>query len=93
MKKRPVAAPELEPILTTARVLEVIPFTRQWIWRNVQTGAFPPPIQLSRGRRGWRRSVILRWLADRERSPVSSRQYFNHDRSASKTDVTAVTDR
>ena len=36
------------------------------VWRLRNRDQFPPPIQLSPGRVGWRRSDLERWLAQRE---------------------------
>jgi prophage regulatory protein len=69
-----------ERIVDPGELLERIPLDRSTIWRMVQEGRFPPPIQLTASRIGWRWSSILAWLADRERNPVESRSYFGRDK-------------
>jgi len=32
------------------------------IWRKRRAGEFPPPIQLSTGRIGWKRQTVLNWV-------------------------------
>lgn len=47
---------------------EVIAFTqrsRSSLMRDVEAGRFPPPVELGPRQKGWRRSVVLKWAADR----------------------------
>ena len=39
---------------------------RVTIWRKVRTGEFPAPLDLGRGRVGWREQDIEKWLESRE---------------------------
>lgn len=64
-------------VLTERELLERVPLNRSTVWRMVQEGRFPPPIQLSPARKGWRWSVIAAWLADREAHPIKRRRYFS----------------
>jgi prophage regulatory protein len=68
-----------ERILETSELLERVPLDRSTIWRMVQEGRFPKPIQLTRSRIGWRWSAVLAWLAEREANPVEARPYFGRD--------------
>ena len=83
-RRRPSKVPAIdnadERIVDPNELLERIPLDRSTIWRMVQEGRFPPPIQLTASRIGWRWSSILAWLADRERNPVESRSYFGRDK-------------
>jgi prophage regulatory protein len=71
---RPI--PDNERIITLKEVCERIPLTRQSIWRMARDGRFPPPIRLTASRVGWRLSLILAWIADRESNPPAPRKYF-----------------
>ena len=66
-------------VLTTAELLERIPLDRSTIWRMVREERFPPPIQLTRSRIGWRWSTVLAWLDERERHRIQARPYFGRD--------------
>lgn len=44
-------------------IVGIAPIT---IWRLRREGKFPPPLRLTKGRIGWRRSDLERWLAERE---------------------------
>jgi predicted DNA-binding transcriptional regulator AlpA len=68
-----------ERILTTSEVLARIPINRSTLWRMSQSGRFPPPIQISPARVGWRLSAVLDWIDERERKPAKSRCYFGRE--------------
>jgi prophage regulatory protein len=72
------SSPQSEPdrILTTSELLERIPLDRTTIWRMVREKRFPPPIQLTTARIGWRWSAVAAWLAERERHRIPARSYF-----------------
>jgi len=53
-------------ILSPKELLERIPLDRSTVYRMVRDNRFPPPIQLTSTRIGWRWSEIVRWLAERE---------------------------
>jgi prophage regulatory protein len=65
-----------ERILTTEELTRRVPLTRVTIWRMVQEGRFPAPIQLTSSRIGWRWSAVLEWLAQREQHPERRRAFF-----------------
>jgi prophage regulatory protein len=77
-------------ILDPQELLERIPLDRSTVYRMVQEGRFPAPIQLTSSRIGWRWSAILRWLAEREAGAVKPRgNYFGRDKAAPAADETA----
>ena len=48
--------------------------SRSTIWRLTQSGDFPRPVAISPGRKGWLKSQVDAWIADRfraERQTVS----------------------
>ena len=55
-----------DPILTWSEVLKIVPYSRVQVWRMVRAGSFPPPLQLSERRIGWRQSVVEEWINSRE---------------------------
>jgi predicted DNA-binding transcriptional regulator AlpA len=68
-----------ERIVTEAELVKLISFDRSTIWKMCREGRFPPPIQLSPARKGWRWSRVLAWLDERERNPVHARAYFGRE--------------
>jgi prophage regulatory protein len=72
--------PADERILDPSELLERIPLDRSTIYRMVQEGRFPAPIQLTPSRIGWKWSAVLRWISEREKHPVESRQYFGRNK-------------
>jgi prophage regulatory protein len=46
--------------------------SRATIYRQVATGEFPAPYQLSKGRVGWKEVEVEEWLDSRERSAARS---------------------
>ena len=75
-KHKPHTIPDNERIITPKELCERIPLDRSTIWRMVQSGHFPAPIHLGTSRIGWRLSVVLQWIADREANPAAARTYF-----------------
>ena len=64
---------ELSPAAATDDVLLEWPavkplignLSRTTVWALRRAGRFPQPVQISNSRIAWRRSAILRWMADR----------------------------
>jgi prophage regulatory protein len=79
MKNQPALTsttpPEDERILSYPEVERATDLDRTTIWREVTKGRFPPPIQLTPSRKGWRWTSILAWMADREANPIQARTY------------------
>jgi prophage regulatory protein len=49
-------------ILRWAQLKEIVPLHRTTIWRKVQTGQFPEPVQLSERASGWREEDVRAWI-------------------------------
>jgi prophage regulatory protein len=79
-KTKPSTPVADERILETRELLERIPLDRSTIWRMVQEGRFPAPIQLTTFRIGWRWSAVLQWLSEREKNPLERRAFFGNDK-------------
>jgi prophage regulatory protein len=76
-KSNPDIAPPIDDrIVPTGGVLEQVPVDRSTLWRMVQRGEFPPPIQITSARIGWRQSAIAAWLRQREEQPIEARSYY-----------------
>jgi prophage regulatory protein len=80
-KSKPQPVVVDDRIITADEVLSRVPLDRSTIWRMVQAGRFPPPIQISTARIGWRLSSVLAWIAEREADPVKPRTFFGRDKS------------
>ncbi len=52
-------------VLRIAEVEDMVGMSEATIWREIQTGQFPPALRLSARCRGWRLSDLLSWLATR----------------------------
>ncbi len=76
-----------ERLLTSKELLQRVPLNRATIWRMVQEGRFPPPIQITANRIVWRWSAVLSWLADRESNPVEPRAYFGRAKAGAAVSV------
>lgn len=64
---------EMEQKLLRFRELRnAIPLSRSTIWRKVNDGTFPAPIQISKVAIAWLKSDIERWIS--EQVEVSQRQ-------------------
>lgn len=60
-----INTPTLE-ILSSRRVRQMIgDLSNTTIWRLRRKGEFPEPIQITTGRKGWRRCDIEQWIAAR----------------------------
>lgn len=63
----------LDELLTLPDVMAITTMSRMTVYRSVQRGDLPPPIQVSRGRIAWRASAINQWMATRsETSPKAA---------------------
>ena len=75
VRKR-TATPVDDRIISSKELTQRIPLNRTSIYRMVRQGRFPPPIQITASRIGWRLSTVLAWMADRETDPLTPRTYF-----------------
>jgi prophage regulatory protein len=80
MKPRPRLSPD-DRIIDPKELLERIPLDRSTIYRMVQEGRFPAPIQLTTCRIGWRLSSVLQWISEREANPVQARSFFGREKT------------
>lgn len=71
-KTKPVENLADDRILDPKELLERIPLDRSTVYRMVQDGRFPAPIQLTSTRIGWRWSAIVQWLAERETGHIKT---------------------
>lgn len=55
---------KLDRFLREEEVLAVTSLSRATIWRLVKAKQFPPPVNITSGRVGWRESAIASWQAD-----------------------------
>lgn len=55
---------QLDRFLREEEVVAVTSLSRATIWRLVKAKQFPPPINITPGRVGWRESAIAAWQAD-----------------------------
>lgn len=53
-----------ERLLGIREVLEIVPVTKQTIYRMMRDGEFPTQRRISEGRVCWRRSEIEKWIDD-----------------------------
>ena len=60
------AGDESLQVLSRRQVAALLGVSAATLGRMVHRGEFPAPIRLSRGRVGWRRATVERWLAERE---------------------------
>jgi prophage regulatory protein len=72
-----VAAPlQDDRLLKVDDVIARLGVSRSTIWRLTQSGNFPRPVAISPGRKGWLKSQVDAWIANRlraERETVSRR--------------------
>jgi prophage regulatory protein len=78
------APPDDERLIETKELLARIPLDRSTIWRMVQAGQFPRPLQLTPSRIAWRWSAVVQWLTERERDPIEVRSYAARDSARDK---------
>ncbi|CAN7237646.1 helix-turn-helix transcriptional regulator [Rhizobium sp. LjRoot254] len=62
---------DLRGYYTVREVCKLTTLSRQTIWRMVEDGRFPPPVELTegRGRIGFSIPAVHRWLADKAARP------------------------
>ena len=61
-----VTAEEPVGFFTTSQVLGITTYSRSTLWRETRRGAFPAAVSLSKGRKGWRKSDVFRWISERD---------------------------
>lgn len=79
-KAKPAESLADDRILDAEELLERIPLDRSTVYRMVQEKRFPPPIQLTPTRIGWRWSAIVQWLAEREAGHFDGRTRYGRDK-------------
>jgi len=57
-------AADLEPILSSKHMLELLPITYQQLLTGVKQGFYPKPIKIGRRKLGWRKSEVAEFLAN-----------------------------
>jgi prophage regulatory protein len=58
---------DIDPVLSSRQVrLAIGVVSHSTLWRWVQAGDFPPSIRIGSRRIGWRKSAVVKWLAERE---------------------------
>lgn len=57
-------ASKLDRFLREEEVVAVTSLSRATIWRLVKANQFPPPVNITPGRVGWRESAIAGWQSD-----------------------------
>lgn len=63
-------SPSRYRLLTIAQVCELVPYTRQHIYRLEAAGKFPRRVKLGENRVAWREVEIIDWIETRERAPL-----------------------
>jgi len=63
--------PSAERVVSRRELAAMLNVSLVTLWRAVQRGDLPAPQQITRGRRGWRLSVINAWLESRPSAPSS----------------------
>jgi prophage regulatory protein len=58
----------LDPIIRCKQLKEVTGLSKATVYRLIQRGEFPRPLQLSQGAVGWPASAIREWRAGRPNS-------------------------
>lgn len=66
----PPGSPSRYRLLTIAQVCELVPYTRQHIYRLEAAGKFPRRVKLGENRVAWREVEIIEWIETRERAPL-----------------------
>ena len=57
---------QTDRIMSWAEVCERVGLSRTQLWRKTKEGSFPPPLQISTRRVGWRWREIESWLDGRQ---------------------------
>lgn len=55
----------MDALLTERQLLTKLNISRATLWRKVRSGEFPPPVQISIGRKGWKESDVAEWIDSR----------------------------
>lgn len=55
----------MDTLLTEKIVLSHLNISRATLWRKVRRGEFPPPVEVSTGRKAWKESDISDWINSR----------------------------
>jgi len=58
-------SPSIDPVLSLAKVQEVVGYSASHIYRMVAAGTFPDRVRLGPARVGWRSSAIAEWIDSR----------------------------
>ena len=61
----PVISTDPDAILRWPHVVELVGLSRTTIWELIRRGDFPRPMTLTTQLVGWRRRVVLDWIASR----------------------------
>ena len=60
----------VERLLPWPMLAELVPYTRQHVYRLEAAGQFPPRVQVGANRVAWRESEVKAWIEARERGPI-----------------------
>jgi prophage regulatory protein len=77
MPSKPI---EVDYLVTPAELAQRLTLDRSTIWRMVQDGQFPEPIQITSARIAWRWSNVLAWIDARQKDRPAARMYFSRPR-------------
>jgi prophage regulatory protein len=60
----------LDRLIRWEPLSEVVPYSRQHVYRLEAAGLFPPRVKVGGNRVAWRESEVAAWIEARERGPV-----------------------
>jgi len=63
----------MKRIIRTTEVLEIVSISRSTLWRKVQSGEFPAPVELGSNSSGYFEHEVLEWLNSRPRKTISQK--------------------
>ncbi|GGF57654.1 hypothetical protein GCM10011332_08910 [Terasakiella brassicae] len=63
----------MKKIMRTTDVLKIVQFSRSTLWRKVQSGEFPAPVELGSNSSGYFEHEVLEWLNSRPRKTISQK--------------------
>lgn len=66
LMKQENALPDLDPVVRPKVAAELLGVSKPTLWRLHRNGLLAPPLRISAGVTGWRRSTLERFLAERE---------------------------
>ena len=55
----------MDALITEKQLLVHLSISRATLWRKVRRGEFPPPREISIGRKGWKESDVSDWIDSR----------------------------